>query len=59
MDVSRKWYCSCTGKKIELRFEPGLDDEDIGEPTCERCGATPSSDPKKTLSYKDVEDWEN
>jgi len=59
MDVSRRWFCTCTGKKIELHAITGLDDEDAGEPACEQCGATPSSDPKKTVVYKDVEDWEN
>ena len=59
MDVSRRWFCNCSGKKTELNFNPGLDDEDVGEPACEYCGATPSSDPKKTLLFTDEEDWEN
>ena len=59
MDVSRRWYCNCSGEKVELSYHPGLDEDDVGEPACDRCGATPSSDPKKTIVFKDVKDWEN
>ena len=59
MDIQRRWYCQCTGKKIELTFVPGPDDEDVGEPACEKCGATPSSDPKKNIVFRDQKDWEN
>ena len=52
MDTIRKWYCSCRGKPLELTFEDPLEEEQ-GEPTCNRCGASPSSDPKKTISYRD------
>jgi hypothetical protein len=57
MSVYRKWFCTCTGKPLELNYEETLA-EDGGEPICEHCGATPSSDPKKTVIYRDVEDWE-
>jgi len=59
MDVSRRWFCTCTGKKVELQNVAGVNDEDVGEPACARCGATPSSDPKKTVIYEDERDWEN
>ncbi|PLY00701.1 MAG: hypothetical protein C0624_11700 [Desulfuromonas sp.] len=59
MDISRRWFCTCTGKKVELEFVPGRDEGDTGEPACRYCGATPSSDPKKTIMFKDEEDWEN
>jgi len=59
MDVTRRWFCTCSGKKIELRFVADVDDGETGEPACERCGATPSSDPKKTVIYQDERDWEN
>jgi hypothetical protein len=58
MDVYRKWYCTCSGKPLELSYDHSEDEEDVGEPACERCGATPSSDPKRTISYKDVEEWD-
>ncbi|PLX73670.1 MAG: hypothetical protein C0615_10600 [Desulfuromonas sp.] len=52
MEIIRKWYCSCRGKPAELTSEDPLEEEQ-GEPICSRCGASPSSDPKKTLSFKD------
>jgi hypothetical protein len=52
METIRKWYCSCRGKPQELFFANPLEEE-MGEPTCSRCGASPSSDPKKTISFKD------
>ena len=58
MDVNRKWFCSCSGKPLELIFEQPAEEEDIGEPACLRCGATPSSDPKHTITFKDVEEWD-
>ena len=54
METNRKWFCSCRGKPVELSFENPLEEEQ-GEPTCTRCGASPSSDPKKTISYKDYQ----
>jgi len=54
MIVERKWFCKCTGQPRELVFVETADDE-AGEPTCPRCGASPSSDPKHTVSYRDVE----
>lgn len=57
MDIYRKWYCTCTGKPIELEAQELGEDEPL-EPTCRRCGATPSSDPKKTVTAREIEDWE-
>ena len=54
MEIIRKWFCSCRGKPEELTYENPLEEEQ-GEPTCSRCGASPSNDPKKTISYKDVQ----
>jgi hypothetical protein len=54
MDVYRKWFCTCTGKPIELGYIVA-EEEERGEPACERCGATPSSDPKHTIIYEDEE----
>ena len=59
MSVYRKWFCNCRGKLEELNYERVLDEEQGGEPFCEHCGATPSSDPKHTITYKDVEDYED
>ena len=58
MDVERKWFCSCRGKRVELPFIEIAEEEPV-EPICNLCGATPSSDPKKTISYLDKEDWES
>ena len=58
MGVIRKWFCSCRGRLVEIDCEPIPDDE-YGEPTCKRCGATPSMDPAKTISFKDVEEKDN
>lgn len=57
MTVYRKWYCTCTGKPIELTYGEVFEDEPI-QPVCERCGATPSSDPRKTIIYRDQENWD-
>lgn len=57
MTTYRKWYCTCTGKPIELSFCEPFEDEPV-QPVCERCGATPSSDPKKTIIYRDQENWD-
>lgn len=51
MDINRKWFCTCTGKPIELGFKET--EEELGEPACDRCGATPSSDPKHTIYFRD------
>jgi len=58
MSVYRKWFCTCTGKPVELNYDEILAEEG-GEPFCEYCGATPSSDPKHTIIYKDVESWDD
>ncbi len=58
MSIFRKWYCTCTGKPEELNYEEVAGEEEKGEPFCEECGATPSSDPRKTVVYRDIEDWE-
>jgi len=58
MAIIRKWYCSCRGTAVELSVVDPLDDE-AGEPTCPRCGASASSDPRKTVSYRDVDDQED
>ncbi|WP_027714795.1 hypothetical protein [Desulfuromonas sp. TF] len=61
MSVYRKWFCTCTDKPVELSYEELLEGEEgeKAEPFCKRCGATPSSDPKRTVIYRDVEDWED
>ena len=56
MSIYRKWYCSCRGKPLELNVVFSAEDEPV-EPTCQRCGASPSSDPHHTLSFKDIESW--
>ena len=58
MDVSRKWFCSCTGKPLELGVEVAPEEEPI-EPVCPRCGASPSSDPRRTINYRDIPQWED
>lgn len=58
MTVYRKWYCTCTGEPIELTYEEIQEDEPV-VPSCEFCGATPSSDPKKTIIYRDEENWDD
>jgi len=54
MIVERKWFCKCSGQSRELVFVATTEDE-AAEPTCPRCGASPSSDPKHTVSFQDVE----
>lgn len=44
---------------MELNYERVLEDETLGEPFCDRCGATPSSDPKHTITFRDEEDYED
>lgn len=58
MSVYRRWYCNCTGQPIELSYEELLEGEEgeNAEPFCETCGATPSSDPRQTVSYRDEEE---
>ena len=53
MIVERRWFCSCSGQARELVYVETGEDE-AAEPACPRCGASPSSDPKRTISYKDV-----
>ena len=54
MNIERKWYCNCAGQPRELVFVAIAEDE-AAEPACPRCGATPSSDPRHTVSYRDVQ----
>jgi hypothetical protein len=54
MIVERKWFCSCAGNPRELVIVESAEDES-GEPACPRCGASPSSDPKRTLSFRDIQ----
>ena len=56
MSQHRKWYCSCRGKRLELSVVEIVEDEPV-EPTCQRCGASPSSDPRHTITYEDIENW--
>lgn len=58
MTIRRKWYCTCRGKPVELPIIEASED-DPGEPTCPRCGASVSSDPKRTIIYRDAEDRED
>ena len=59
MEVERRWFCTCTGKPVELVDSEGWEEGEPGEPVCERCGATPSSDPKRTLVFRDVAPFED
>ena len=59
MSILRKWFCTCTGLPVELNYERTLDEEEGGEPYCENCGATPSSDPKRTITFRDEDDLED
>ena len=59
MAIYRKWYCTCSGMPVELAPPPPVLDDEPDEVACEICGATPSSDPKKTVIYRDIEDWED
>lgn len=55
MTIYRKWYCSCRGTPLELAPLEIGEDEPL-EPACPRCGASPSSDPKHTITYRDAEE---
>jgi hypothetical protein len=55
MSVYRQWFCNCNGKQRELVADPYVEEDSL-EPACPRCGATPSSDPKRTISYVERED---
>jgi len=55
MPTLRQWFCSCTGKKRELVMDPHVEEDSL-EPTCPRCGATPSSDPRRTISYRELDE---
>jgi hypothetical protein len=59
MTIYRKWFCTCSGQRVELNYNQVLEEEEGGEPYCERCGATPSSDPRRTIIYRDVEEWDD
>lgn len=54
MTIYRKWYCDCRGKPVELEAVESIEDEPM-EPACRYCGATASSDPRKTISYRDID----
>ncbi|MCK4536028.1 MAG: hypothetical protein KAT93_03390 [Desulfuromonadales bacterium] len=58
MTVTRKWYCTCSGKPLELANVETMEDEP-DEPTCQLCGATQSSDPRHTIIFKDKEEWDD
>lgn len=60
MSTYRKWYCTCSGQAVELDYSavPQYEGEEV-EPFCELCGATPSSDPKRTITYREVETWDD
>ncbi len=58
MSVYRKWYCTCKGKPVELEYQEISEDE-RGEPACRYCGASQSSDPKHSVIYREIEDWED
>ena len=58
MTIYRKWYCNCRGKPLELSTVENAEDEPV-EPICERCGASPSSDPRHTISCQDMENWDD
>jgi hypothetical protein len=58
MTVTRKWFCTCRGKPIELTVIDASEDE-TGEATCQRCGASVSSDPKHTIVFEDREEWDD
>lgn len=58
MSIYRKWYCTCTGIPMEIGHQDEVEDEP-GEPVCDKCGASPSVDPKQTITHRHVEDWED
>jgi len=58
MTVFRKWYCNCSRVEKELVPVTMIEDE-TDEPTCPKCGATPSSDPRHTVRYRDQESWDD
>jgi len=58
MGVYRKWYCNCSGLPSELEYDAHLEEE-TSDPVCARCGASPSSDPKHTISFRDQEEWDD
>ncbi len=58
MTIYRKWYCTCTGEPVELTCNEFLEDEPV-ELVCELCGATPSSDPRRTIIFRELDDWED
>ncbi len=58
MTVTRRWFCSCLGIPRELAEVEGIEDEPT-EPVCPKCGATPSSDPRHTITYADRESWDD
>jgi hypothetical protein len=56
MSVYRMWYCNGTGRPKEIIYDD--QPEEAAEPVCAKCGASPSSDPKHTISYRDQEEWD-
>lgn len=59
MTIYRTWYCTCSGTPVEIAPYPPVIEDEPDEPTCDRCGASPSSDPRRTVIYRDVESWED
>lgn len=57
MDNFRIYYCNCTGKQVQMVYEAtfGEEPDEVSEPHCPKCGATPSSDPKHVVSFHDQE----
>lgn len=55
MSGYKRWFCSCKGSPRELVADPYVEEDSL-EPTCPLCGATPSSDPRHTLSFTEQED---
>ena len=60
MGVERKWFCTCGSTPLELEYPTTpISEDEVDEPVCRRCGASPSSDPRKTLHYQDIETRED
>ena len=55
METVRRWSCTCTGQPVELEVESPDELEEGAEPVCWRCGASPSSDPKRTIRFREYD----
>ena len=55
MEGFRSYYCSCSGTRIPLVYDPTFEEEpdEVTEPHCPKCGASPSSDPKHVIGFRD------